>query len=149
MKRNRPLRKEIAKENPDKVVIFGRVLNIKLAKPLFRRYNFKIKSFTSSTITFDNKRIIRKSDIAINYKNVKTLLVTGDQSKKLTSSAFDKVPTKTHSVKMPHPSRKPGDIANFQPQHTSLSSLNPTLTPADTSEFDFVPHHFSVDSFPK
>ena len=67
----------------------------------------------------------------------------------MAASAFNKVTNKTPRVQTPHPPRRPGDIANFQPQHTSLSSLNPTLTPADTQDFDFVPHHFSVDSFQK
>ena len=96
-------------------------------------------------ITFDNKRVIRKSDIAIKFKNVKSHLVTGDQSKKLAGSAFSKPPR----VQTPHTPRRPGDIASHQPQHTSLSSLNPTLTPVDTTEFDYVPHHFSIDSFQK
>ena len=132
-----------AKENPEKVVIFRRVFNRKSGKPLFNRYNFKIKSFSNSTITFDNNRVIRKSDIAIKFKNVKSHSVTGGQNKKLAGSAFHKPPR----VQTPHPPRRPGDIANFQPP--SLSSLNPTLTPEDTTEFDYVPHHFSIDSFQK
>ena len=110
---------------------------------MFNRYNFKIKSFSNSTITFDNNRVIRKSDIAIKFKNVKSHSVTGSQNKKLAGSAFQKLPR----TQTPHPPRRLGDIANFQPP--SLSSLNPTLTPEDTTEFDYVPHHFSVDSFQK
>ena len=88
-----------AKENPEKVVIFRRVFNRKSGKPLFSRYNFKVKSFSNSTITFDNKRVIRKSDIAIKFKNVKPHLVTGDQSKKLVIKIFLQIIKNKKSVK--------------------------------------------------
>ena len=95
---------KFAKENPEKVVIFRRAFNRKSGKPLFNRYNFKIKSFSNSTITFDNNRVIRKSDIAIKFKNVKSHSVTGSQNKKLAGSAFQKLPR----TQTPHPPRRPG-----------------------------------------
>ena len=60
---------KFAQDNPLAVEIFRKNFHRTSGKPLFKKYNAKIVSFTNHTITFDNKLIIRQSDISIKLKS--------------------------------------------------------------------------------
>ena len=158
-----------AKQFPNKVEIYRKVINRKSGKPLYKRFNKKLTNFSEHTATFDKKLVIRISDLCIKIlDNFKSLLPgpklakSDKQTKEPGNSGTrksgkqpapetPKAPKRTQSQKTPHPA---GGTASFLPEDWQNITPSYTYRDEDGEEYElqdvgFEGHHFNIDSFKK